>query len=115
MKNVLPNIFEYIDFRQYLADLYKAKRSIESGFTHAYICHRLGQPNSRSFFNNVIKGRKNLTPAFVELFINIFGFGSEESKFFRALVNYNQATGTDEKEFYFDQIVTIKPNAIYSY
>jgi uncharacterized protein (TIGR02147 family) len=107
MKNVLPNIFEYIDFRQYLADLYKAKRSIDPGFTHAYICHQLGQPNSRSFFNNVIKGRKNLTSVFIELFIKIFGFGNDESKFFRALVNYNQAAGTDEKEFYFDQIVQL--------
>lgn len=107
MKNVLPNIFEYIDFRQYLDDLYKAKRIIEPGFTHAYICHQLGQPNSRSFFNNVIKGRKNLTPTFVELLIKIFSFDNVESKYFRALVNYNQATGTDEKEFYFDQIVQL--------
>ncbi len=107
MENVLPDIFEYIDFKRYLIDLYKAKRSSDPGFTHAYICHRLGQPNSRSFFNNVISGRKKLTPSFVELLIRIFNLESVESKFFRALVNYNQASGADEKEFYFDQIVRL--------
>ncbi|MBN1577042.1 MAG: TIGR02147 family protein [Chitinispirillaceae bacterium] len=107
MENVLPNIFEYIDFKQYLVDLYKAKRSIEPGFTHAYVCHKLGQPNSRSFFNNIISGRKKLTSSFVELLIRIFNLGTVESKFFRALVNYNQASGADEKEFYFDQIVQL--------
>ena len=107
MDNVLPNIFEYIDFRRYLADLYKAKRGSDPGFTHAYICHKLGQPNSRSFFNNIISGRKKLSPSFVELLIKIFNLRTVESNFFRALVNYNQASGADEKEFYFDQIVQL--------
>ena len=107
MNTTRPNIFEYIDFKQFLADAYNAKRRAEPGFTHAYICHKLGQPNSRSFFNNIIKGRKKLTPTFIELFTKIFGLVSLESKFFRALVNYNQADGAEEKEFYFDQIIQL--------
>lgn len=105
MKTSLPNIFEYIDFRKYLEDYRKARRQIDPGFTHAYICHKLGQPNARSYFNNVVNGRKNVTTNFVDLFVKLLELGSAEAKFFRALVNYNQATGADEKEFYFDQIV----------
>jgi uncharacterized protein (TIGR02147 family) len=107
MENPIPNVFAYIDFKQYLADYHKAVRETDPGFTHAYICHRLGQPNSRSFFDNVIKGRKTLTAHFVDLFIKLLNLKPDESKFFRALVSYNQATSTEEKEFYFDQIIQL--------
>ena len=105
MKQSLPNIFEYIDFRKYLEEYRKARREIDPGFTHAFICHKLGQPNARSYFSNVINGRKNVTPGFIDLFIKLLELGPAEAKFFRALVNYNQATGANEKEYYFDQIV----------
>ena len=42
-----------------------------------------------------------------ESLIKVFSLGSVEAKFFRALVNYNQASCTDEKEYYFDQIVQL--------
>jgi uncharacterized protein (TIGR02147 family) len=105
MEKSLPNIFEYIDFRKYLDDYRKARREIDPGFTHAFICHKLGQPNARSYFNNVISGRKNVTAGFIDLFIKLLELGQAEAKFFRALVNYNQATSANEKEYYFDQIV----------
>jgi uncharacterized protein (TIGR02147 family) len=101
----LPNIYEYIDFRKYLDDCRQARRKDDPGFTHAFICHKLGQPNARSYFNNVINGRKNVTPGFVDRFIKLLDLGPAEAKFFRALVNYNQAASADEKEFFFDQIV----------
>jgi len=107
MKNDLPNIFEYIDFKKYLADYRKARRNTDPGFTHAYICHKLGQPNARSYFDNVINGRKKVSAAYLDLFTKLLGLDSAETKFFRALVNYNQASSADEKEFYFDQIVQL--------
>ena len=105
MSTSLPNIYEYIDFRKYLEDYRKARREIDPGYTHAFICHKLGQPNARSYFNNVINGRKNVTPGFVNLFVKLLELGPSEAKFFRALVNYTQATSANEKEYYFDQIV----------
>jgi uncharacterized protein (TIGR02147 family) len=105
MRASLPNIYEYIDFRKYLDDCRLARRKDDPGFTHAFICHKLGQPNARSYFNNVINGRKNVTSGFVDRFIKLLDLGPAEGKFFRALVNYNQAASADEKEFYFDQIV----------
>lgn len=105
MNRSLPNIYEYIDFKRYLDEYRKARREIDPGFTHAFICHKLGQPNARSYFNNVISGRKNVTPGFVDLLLKLLELGPAEAKFFRALVNYNQATSANEKEYYFDQIV----------
>ena len=107
MKTELPVIFEYIDFKKYLEDYYSTRKSVDSAFSHSYICHRLGQANSKSYFNNVIKGRAPITPAFVDRFIGFLELKPDEAKYFRALVNYNQTMSPNEKEFFFDQLVRL--------
>lgn len=117
MKNELPVIFEYIDFKKYLEDYYSKRKSIDSAFSHAYICHRLGQGNSKSYFNNVVKGRTTITATFVDRFIDLLELKPNEAKYFRALVNYNQTTSPHEKEFFFDQLVRLNstPHKVIDY
>jgi uncharacterized protein (TIGR02147 family) len=107
MQPNLPDIFHYIDFKKYLQDYYQAKKRADRGFTHTYICHRLGQKNAKSYFNNVVMGRLPITPTFVDRFISLIELKSDEAKFFRALVNYNQTKSPNEKEFFFDQLVRL--------
>jgi uncharacterized protein (TIGR02147 family) len=102
-----PDIFNYIDFRKYLEDYYSFRKHIDKGFTHLHICRRLGQKNAKSYFNNVIKGRTNVTPTFVDRFISVLELKQEEAMYFRALVNYNQTASSNEKEFFFDQLVRL--------
>lgn len=102
-----PNIFEYINFRDYLADYYKFRKETEPGFTHTYICFRLGQVKSKGYFNNVVKGRTSVTPTFINRFIVLLGLKGNQANYFRALVNYNQTVSPTEKEFYFEQIVRL--------
>ena len=105
MQRKLPDIFEYVDFRKYLEDYRAARKAYDKGFTHTYICHKLGQRASRSYFNNVVKGRVALSSTFTDHFIDLLELGVDEAKYFRALVNYNQPSSAHEKEFYFDQLV----------
>jgi uncharacterized protein (TIGR02147 family) len=107
MQIKLPDIFEYIDFRRYLADYRAVKKAIDPGFTHAYICHKLGNPNTRGYLDNIIKGRKLLTSPFVDRMAELLQLSPSETKYFRALVHYNQTMIPQEKEFFFDQIVQL--------
>lgn len=107
MKTMQPNIFEYTDFRKYLSDYYAFRKEREPGYTHTYICHRLGQEKAKSYFNNVIMGRTAVTPTFVDRFISVLELKADEAKYFRALVSYNQIKSPQEKEFYFDQLVRL--------
>lgn len=106
-QNELPNIFAYIDFRKYLEDYYKQRRKTEPIFTHEWICRELGQPNARSYYSNVVRGKKMVSAAFVERFIDLLKLGPAEAGYFRAVVNYNQATTQREREFHFDQVVQL--------
>ncbi len=107
MKKSLPNIFEYIDFRKYLEDYRIARKKYNEGFTHTYICFKLGQRNARSYFRNIVCGKRAVTPNFIDRFIELLELNAKEAKYFRALVSYNQATSAHEKEFYFDQIIQL--------
>ncbi len=53
MKNQKPNIFVYLDFKKYLEEFKKI-----NNFSHDYICNLLGRNKSRTYLNDIIKGRK---------------------------------------------------------
>lgn len=107
MKTTKTDIFGYIDYRKFLQDYYEERKSADPGFTHTYICYRLGQEKAKSYFNNVIKGRTDVTSTFIDRFITLLELTNDESVYFRALVNYNQTNSAKEKEFFFDQLVRL--------
>jgi uncharacterized protein (TIGR02147 family) len=107
MKTKLPAIFEYIDYRKYLRDYYDARKVLEPGFSHTFICYKLGQDKSKTYFSNIIAGRRDIGPSFIDRFIELLELSSDEAKYFRALVSYNQTMSPKEKEFFFDQLVRL--------
>jgi uncharacterized protein (TIGR02147 family) len=101
-----PNIFSYNDFRAYLADYQKARWAIERDFNKSRFSTLLGLPNTRSYFTDVLHG-KRVTGIFIERFIKIMQLDKEEANFFRLLVLFNQAETPDERELYFDQLISL--------
>lgn len=102
----LPSVFEYGDFRRYLADYQTARVAQEPSFTRSRICQLLGLPNTRSFFNDVIKG-KELTDVFVERFVRVLALTPAQARYFRVLVRLNQATNPEDHELLFDQLISL--------
>ena len=105
MNGSLPNIFEFINYRDYLEAYRLARKEWDEGFTHTYICFRLGQRSSRTLYNNIVRGRKDLSPEFIKRFVQLLELNQPEAAYFRVLVMYNQSTDLQEKELYFDQLV----------
>ncbi|MBF0430259.1 MAG: TIGR02147 family protein [Fibrobacteria bacterium] len=105
----LPNIYAYNDFRKFIADYQKARHAIDKSFTKTEFCKLLGIPNARSYINDIIspERKRKLTPNFVELFIRTLKFDAKEALFFRCLVNFNQAVYPDERDLYFDQLISL--------
>ena len=54
-----------------------------------------------------LKVRTNVSPAFIDRFIDLLELKPDSAKYFRALVNYNQTISPHEKEFFFDQLVRL--------
>ncbi len=101
------NIFSFVDFKRFLAEAYDSRAQRDDKFSKTFICRQMGLPNSRSFFSDIIAGKKQLSKSKMELLIPIFGLDGDEAQYFRFLVLYNQTVVKDEKEFYLDQLIAL--------
>jgi uncharacterized protein (TIGR02147 family) len=101
-----PNIYEYNDFRTFLADFQAFHYATEKRYSKSSLSKLLGLPNTRSYFNDVLKSKK-VTPVFIDRFIKVLNLKKDEARFFRILVLFNQAETADEREIYFNQIIAL--------
>lgn len=98
------DIFNYTDFRRYLNDYQKVRQKSDPSFSRSHICRLLGIPQTRSYFNDVVQGKK-VTPSYVERFIEVLELDEEEALYFRLIVNLNQAETAAERKLYFEQLL----------
>jgi len=101
------DIFSYTDYRQLLKDLYD-QFSKKTFFSQRYLAKAAGL-GSHSYIRMVLKGQRNLSPQSIAKFATAFKMNKKEASYFEALVFFNQATDTNEKEHYFEKLITIKP------
>jgi uncharacterized protein (TIGR02147 family) len=93
----MQNLFEYLDYRKYLADYYLDKKETTQFFSYRYFAQKTGV-NSPSFLKTVIEGKRNLTPNMAERFAKALGFKAKEKAYFLNLVAFNQAKTFNEKQ-----------------
>jgi len=105
------DIFEYIDYRKLLADLYKEKRAENSFFSYRYIAQKVGF-SSAGFFANIIQGKRNISQEFIFGFAQLFKFKKAETEYFELLVNFDQAKNHEQKKYYFEKILSSKKSKL---
>ncbi len=100
------NIFNYIDYQQFLTDWRCNEKEENPGLTHEYLCFKLGR-KSRTLFNDIEKGRKKITPSLLNRLISLLQLKGDQTKYFRAIVNYGQETDYEEKEYWFEKVIEL--------
>jgi uncharacterized protein (TIGR02147 family) len=106
MEKPVPNIYDYNDFRKFLADFQAFHYATDKRYSKSSLSKLLGLPNTRSYFNDVLKHKK-VTPVFIDRFIRVLKLKKDEAQFFRILVLFNQAETADEREIHFNQIISL--------
>jgi uncharacterized protein (TIGR02147 family) len=102
----LPIVYAYTDYRKFLMDWLTARQAEDASFTRSEMHRRLGLPNTRSYLPDILAG-KDISATFLERFNVALELSSEESRFFRVLVRFNQASVPEEREMAFDQLVSL--------
>jgi uncharacterized protein (TIGR02147 family) len=104
----MPNLYEYVNYRLFLQDLLaEHKKDTEPDFSHKVILAKMGI-SSTGFLSNVMAGRKNLTPIQIIKLAKIIKMNKAESAYFEAMVYFTQAKVIDEKNEYFNRLVTLQ-------
>jgi uncharacterized protein (TIGR02147 family) len=93
----MPDIYGFEDYRAYLLACFEERKLSERGFTHRRLAEAGGIANP-GFFNEVVKGRRDLTEAATEKFALAFGLKPNEAEYLNLLVAFNQSHLPEEKD-----------------
>ncbi|MBU0993033.1 MAG: TIGR02147 family protein [Proteobacteria bacterium] len=105
MKN--PAIFDYLDYRSYLRDMFGYRKEKDKKFSFRYFANKAGFA-SPNFIQLVFDGKRNLTADSLSRIAKGFGLKKKEREFFENLVFMNQAKNHDDKNYYYQKIMAIK-------
>ncbi|MFP4416775.1 MAG: TIGR02147 family protein [Fibrobacterota bacterium] len=95
-------IFNYLDYREFLRDFVEEKRKTNPSISFRSIAYRLGC--DAGFFNRILRGKRNLSAELTLKLSKILKLSSQEQRFFELLVNFSQARKQAEKDHFFEQM-----------
>ena len=99
----IPDIFEYLDYRKFLADYYTQAKENNRAFSYRYFSRKAGYA-SPNFLKLVIDGQRNISADSIERFARALKLSSAQSRFFANLVAFNQAATGEEKNQAFERV-----------
>ena len=86
----MKNIFEYTNFREYLADFFEESKKSDPLFSHRYLASRLGLSTPNLIWL-IIKGKRNLTRSVCDRLVKLLRLTKRRANYFRAMVDFLQA------------------------
>src|SRR5438045_2768917 len=101
------NIFEYSDYRLLLQDLYLERKTEDGKFSYRYIALQAGF-RSAGFFSQILQGKSNISLRIALSLGEVFRLKGLELDYFESMVNFNQAKTTEDKEHFFQRMVSLK-------
>jgi uncharacterized protein (TIGR02147 family) len=99
------DVFEYLDYRAFLRDLYLERKERGRGFSYRAFSRRAGL-KSPNYLKMVIDGIRNITPAMAERFARALGLEGEGAQYFVNLVAFNQASTAAERNTHYQRLTT---------
>ena len=106
----MPNIYDYLDFRQYLRDYYAEQKAKNPHFSYESFT-RLAGFKAKSLIHNILSGKRNVSKDGVFQIGNALKLGRKELAFFQVLVDFGQATEPSTRSLHFDKLCEASPHS----
>lgn len=97
------DIYQYLDYREFLKDFQIAKQSHNPAFSIRAFLKRAAV-SSPSLFKQIVTGERNLTEQTLAGFLAAMHLPPQEADYFRALVHFNQARTSEEKQLQYERL-----------
>jgi uncharacterized protein (TIGR02147 family) len=104
---MIPSVYDYQDFRRFIADAQHAIKSTKPFFTYRHIAKTVGL-KSPGHITWIIQGKRNLAKKKILPFARVFGLNEKETDFFTSLVHFDQAKTHVEKKIHLDHLVAFQ-------
>jgi uncharacterized protein (TIGR02147 family) len=102
----MVNIFEYLDYRQYLKDYYESEKKAKPYFSYRFISSRVHL--NPGYLVKLFQGKIQLGVKNIPAFADFMKLSDKESEYFRELVLFGRAKHQHEVEDLFERLQSIK-------
>lgn len=99
-------VFEFLDYREFLKDYYNTRKEANPAFSLRVFSDKIGF-KAKDFISRVMNGEKKLSTQSIPKVANGLRLGKHETEFFAALVRFNQAETTEERNAAFEEMQTV--------
>ena len=99
-------VFEFLDYREFLKDYYNTRKEANPAFSLRVFSDKIGF-KAKDFISRVMNGEKKLSTQSIPKVANGLRLGKHETEFFAALVKFNQAETTEERNAAFEEMQTV--------
>ncbi|MCQ2106303.1 MAG: TIGR02147 family protein [Fibrobacter sp.] len=103
------DIYQFTHFRKYLEEYQAVRVKTDPKFTRTEICSLLGLEKSRSYFADVLRGKK-VSPRMVAKFIEICNLDKKEAKYFETMVKVDQAKTDAIRKAAMEELLQMHPD-----
>ena len=101
----MVNIFDYLDYREFLRDYYKEAKRNKPFFSYRFIGNRVGMDSS--YVIKILQGNLHISLKKINRFIKLLELNETESEFFETLVHFGRAKSEKERKLYFDRLFSL--------
>jgi uncharacterized protein (TIGR02147 family) len=102
-----PDIFSYLDYRQFLGDMFAFMKETNPHFSYRYFSQKAGFASHNSF-KLVMQGKRNLTLESTGKIGNGFGLKRQEMDYFENLVKFCQASNNEDKNRFYRRLMSLR-------
>jgi uncharacterized protein (TIGR02147 family) len=104
-----PQLLQYLDYRDYLRDYCSHRKNSDKAFSQRRFARDAGLPATcSSLLPAIIKGRRQLSQNLRVKFGKAMKLTDRDYRYFDLLVQFNQAKGMTEKNFFFAQLAKFR-------
>lgn len=103
------SVYDYMDYRAFLADFFRLKKSVSRHFSHRQFARRAGIKSS-GYFSEVTGGKRNLSKGKFPGFARALELDEREREYFERLVAFNDARPNQAKQVLYEQVLKALPS-----
>lgn len=105
----MPNIYSYLDYRQFLEDFYKEKKKKNPKYSYQVIANIAGF-KAKSYFKGIIDGSRNLTTQSIPKMNKVLKLTDKQFAYFCDLVAFNHEKKNSVKSILFQKLLEYNQN-----
>jgi uncharacterized protein (TIGR02147 family) len=102
----MTDIFEYLEYQDFLRDHYAHSKSRHRFFSFRYIALKTGL--DASFYVKVLNKQKHISDTAIPALAGFLKFNKRESEYFAMLVRFNKAKRPEQERLYFEKLLSLR-------